>query len=62
VGSPALALSAPAVEVIEVTGAGDAFAAGVCAALWQGADWLAACRQGIALAARALQTEASVPQ
>ena len=61
-GTDPVALSAPAVDVIEVTGAGDAFAAGVCAALWQGADWLAACRQGIELAARALQTEASVPQ
>ena len=61
-GSPALALSAPAVEVIEVTGAGDAFAAGVCAALWQGGDWLTACRQGIELAARALQTLDSAPQ
>ncbi len=61
-GSSPLALSAPAVDVIEVTGAGDAFAAGVCAALSQGHDWTAACRQGIALAARALQTLDSVPQ
>ncbi|HEY4080150.1 MAG TPA: carbohydrate kinase family protein [Burkholderiaceae bacterium] len=61
-GTTPVALSAPAVEVIEVTGAGDAFAAGVCAALWQDHDWLAACRQGIELAARALQTLDSVPQ
>ena len=61
-GTPAVALGAPTVQVVEVTGAGDAFAAGVCAALFKGEDWLSACRQGIALAARALQTEASVPQ
>ena len=61
-GREPVTLSAPPVKVVEVTGAGDAFAAGVCAALFQGADWLSACRQGIALAARALQTEASVPQ
>ncbi len=61
-GHPTLTLEAPAVQVVEVTGAGDAFAAGVCAALFQGVDWLDACRQGIELAARALQTEASVPQ
>jgi len=61
-GASPVTLSAPPVQVVEVTGAGDAFAAGVCAALFEGADWLSACRQGIALAARALQTEASVPQ
>ncbi len=61
-GTPLVMLSAPPVQVVEVTGAGDAFAAGVCAALFHGADWLEACRQGIELAARALQTEASVPQ
>jgi pseudouridine kinase len=55
-------LPAPSVPVVEVTGAGDAFAAGVCAALWQGLEWQPACREGLAWAARALQTGDSVPQ
>ena len=52
---------APAVEVVDVTGAGDALAAGACAALWadpQGLD--AAARLGLRLAALTLQSQASV--
>ncbi len=47
--------------VIDVSGAGDAFAAGVCAGLYrQPQDLLQACRIGLRLAARTLQTMASV--
>lgn len=54
-------LPAPKVKVRDVTGAGDAFAAGVCAALHQNADDLrAACRQGLKLSALTLQTEHTV--
>lgn len=60
-GLPAEALSAPAVPVLDVTGAGDAFAAGVCAGLYQSPQDLAqACRLGLQLAALTLQTEATV--
>jgi len=53
------------VNVVDVTGAGDAFAAGVCAGLYQHppnqASTLAlACRWGLQLAALTLQTEATV--
>ncbi|MDT8999946.1 carbohydrate kinase [Paucibacter sp. APW11] len=55
------ALPATPVQVLDVTGAGDAFAAGVCAALVQDADDLAAaCRLGQRLAALTLQTDATV--
>ena len=54
-------LPALPVQVREVSGAGDAFAAGVCAALHRDADDLhSACRLGLQLAALTLQTEASV--
>lgn len=54
-------LPAPAVQVREVSGAGDAFSAGVCAALYQAPGELArACALGQRLAALTLQTEASV--
>jgi pseudouridine kinase len=54
-------LPAPAVEVLDVTGAGDAFSAGVCASLYQDPQDLAlACRRGLALSALTLQTEATV--
>lgn len=60
-GDTLQAMSAPAVPVVDVTGAGDAFAAGVCAALQRDAQDLArACRCGLALAALTLQTEATV--
>lgn len=54
-------LPAPAVSVLDVTGAGDAFAAGLCAGLHQHPEDLArACRLGLQLAALTLQTEATV--
>lgn len=52
---------APAVDVVDVTGAGDALAAGVCAGLLRdAADFDAAARLGLALAALTLQTADSV--
>ncbi|MFT7722615.1 MAG: PfkB family carbohydrate kinase [Roseateles sp.] len=52
---------APPVEVVDVTGAGDALAAGVCAALLRAPDdFDTAARLGLALAALTLQTEDSV--
>lgn len=55
-------LSAPDARVIDVTGAGDAFSAGVCAALYQSPsqDLISAARLGLRLAALTLQTEATV--
>jgi len=45
-------LAAPAVDVVDVTGAGDAFAAAVCWSLYSGAASLdLACRRGLALSA-----------
>ncbi|MCE4557519.1 PfkB family carbohydrate kinase [Roseateles cellulosilyticus] len=53
--------AAPAVAVVDVTGAGDALAAGVCAALLRDRhDLDAAARVGLALAALTLQTTDSV--
>lgn len=61
IGQTAQTLAAPAVHVVDVTGAGDAFAAGVCAGLYHHPDDLAqACRLGLQLAALTLQTEATV--
>ena len=52
---------APEVHVVDVTGAGDALSAGVCAALLRDAgDFDAAARLGLDLAALTLQTEDSV--
>jgi len=60
-GRPVQALAAPPVPVLDVTGAGDAFAAGVCAGLVQhGEDLDGACRLGLRLAALTLQTAATV--
>ncbi|RQO56909.1 pseudouridine-5-phosphate glycosidase [Paucibacter sp. KBW04] len=54
-------LKPPKVKVRDVTGAGDAFAAGVCAGLHQDpADLLSACKLGLRLAALTLQSERSV--
>jgi pseudouridine kinase len=54
-------LPAAAVEVVDVTGAGDAFAAGICAGLCQSPhDLDAACRIGLRLAALTLQTTDTV--
>ncbi|MFG6485252.1 carbohydrate kinase family protein [Roseateles sp. BYS78W] len=53
--------AAPEVDVVDVTGAGDALSAGVCAALLNDAnDFDAAARLGLDLAALTLQTEDSV--
>jgi pseudouridine kinase len=52
---------APQVDIVDVTGAGDALSAGVCAALLRDASDLdAAARLGLELAALTLQTEDSV--
>lgn len=54
-------LKPPKVKVRDVTGAGDAFAAGVCAGLHQDpADLASACRLGLRLATLTLQSEHSV--
>jgi pseudouridine kinase len=56
-----VALAAPAATVVEVTGAGDAFAAGVCWSLYQGgADLALACRRGMHLAALTLASPQTV--
>jgi len=52
-------LPAATIAVAEVTGAGDAFAAGVCAGLWQDEDWPAACWRGLNLASTVLQSTSS---
>lgn len=57
------ALAAPAAEVVDVTGAGDAFAAAVCWSLVQedrADDLLLACRRGLRLSALTLGTAATV--
>ena len=60
-GEDARHLPAAAVEVVDVTGAGDAFAAGVCAGLCEAPhDLDAACKIGLRLAALTLQTTATV--
>ena len=54
-------LAAPRVAVVDVTGAGDAFCAGLCWSLClQPAELERACRRGMALATRTLQSGASV--
>jgi len=56
-------LDAPAAEVVDVTGAGDAFAAAVCWSLAQDADThdlLLACRRGLALSKLTVGTLATV--
>lgn len=56
-------LAAPAAEVVDVTGAGDAFAAAVCWSLVQddgAGDLLLACRRGLHLSALTLATAATV--
>jgi pseudouridine kinase len=51
-GDAIVRLGAPAAEVVDVTGAGDAFAAAVCWSLVQDADDLElACRRGLRLSA-----------
>lgn len=60
-GRPLRHWPAPAVDVVDVTGAGDALAAGVCVGLLRNAaDFDAAAGLGLALAALTLQTTHSV--
>ena len=57
-------LDAPAVEIVDVTGAGDAFAAAVCWSLHgageDGADLGLACRRGLQLSAMTIACEQTV--
>jgi len=54
-------LAAPAVDVVDVTGAGDAFSAAVCWSLYQGSDDLTlACRRGLKVAAMTLESPDTV--
>ena len=53
-------LPAPAVEPVDVTGAGDAFAAAVCHTLNLGGDLALACRRGLALSALTLASTQTV--
>jgi sugar/nucleoside kinase (ribokinase family) len=57
-----LSLPAPAVPVVDSTGAGDAFAAGFIAALLAGADEATALGQGIAAGAQAVQMLGGQPR
>ncbi|MFN3792412.1 carbohydrate kinase [Massilia sp.] len=61
--SPAglMRLDAPAVKVVDVTGAGDAFAAAVCWSLHSGeADLGLACRRGLQLSSMTIECEQTV--
>lgn len=56
-------LDAPAVDVVDVTGAGDAFAAAVCLSLHSGSDsgdLGLACRRGLQLSAMTIECEQTV--
>nr|WP_229224139.1 carbohydrate kinase family protein [Duganella sp. SG902] len=54
-------LAAHQVEVVDVTGAGDAFSAAVCWSLYQGsADLTLACRRGLKVAAMTLESPETV--
>jgi pseudouridine kinase len=54
-------LAAHQVQVVDVTGAGDAFSAAVCWSLYQGSDDLTlACRRGLKVAAMTLESQETV--
>lgn len=54
-------LAAPETRIVDVTGAGDAFAAAVCWSLFQGSDDMhLACRRGLQLSAMTLACEETV--
>lgn len=54
-------LDAPHARIVDVTGAGDAFAAAVCWSLFQGSeDMTLACRRGLQLSAMTLECEDTV--
>lgn len=60
-GSELVWLAAHQVDVVDVTGAGDAFSAAVCWSLYQGsADLTLACRRGLKVAAMTLETPDTV--
>jgi sugar/nucleoside kinase (ribokinase family) len=59
---PPVAVPAPAVDAVDVTGAGDAFAAGYLLAAAAGADPVEAARAGAGLAARAVATRGAWPE
>jgi len=62
-GLPAQYLAAHQAEAVDVTGAGDAFAAAVCWSLHQTPDDMQlACQRGLQLAALTIQTDTSVLQ
>jgi sugar/nucleoside kinase (ribokinase family) len=56
-----MSATAPTVPVLDPTGAGDAFAAGLLAAWLSGAPPAEALRAGVALGARAVQVVGSRP-
>jgi sugar/nucleoside kinase (ribokinase family) len=58
---PPVPVAAPAVEAVDVTGAGDAFAAGYLLARAGGADPAEAAAAGARLAARAVATQGAWP-
>ncbi|WP_374358417.1 carbohydrate kinase [Pseudoduganella danionis] len=60
-GTELVWLPAHQVEVVDVTGAGDAFSAAVCWSLYQGSqDLTLACRRGLKVAAMTLETQDTV--
>ena len=61
VGEALAHLDAPNAQIVDVTGAGDAFSAGVCWSLFQGSEDMAlACRRGLQLSAMTLECEETV--
>jgi ribokinase len=60
-GSELVRVAAPAVDVVDTTGAGDAFAAGLLAARLRGAGPEDALEAGCALAARAITVPGARP-
>jgi pseudouridine kinase len=60
-GAELVWLAAHQVDVVDVTGAGDAFSAAVCWSLYQGSDDLTlACRRGLKVAAMTLESQETV--
>jgi sugar/nucleoside kinase (ribokinase family) len=60
-GGRPLTVAAPEAAAVDVTGAGDAFAAGYLVALAGGADPAESARAGILLAARAVAVDGAWP-
>ncbi|MRX07820.1 pseudouridine-5-phosphate glycosidase [Pseudoduganella sp. FT25W] len=60
-GAELVWLAAHQVDVVDVTGAGDAFSAAICWSLYQGSDDLTlACRRGLKVAAMTLESQETV--